>query len=578
MNLAARMSLDTRGFSGPLAGAERGMSSFLGFTRRLIAPLALVTAGLLGTASAAGLVHRSIAEAATMEDLQTSFVTLLGSMDAAKDRMTELAKFAAETPFELEGIAQASRVLETLTQGALATGQGLRMAGDLAAATGQPFSELAVHVGRLYDGLQNGTAVGESLMRLTELGIITGSVRREIEALQKSGAAGPQIWAVAENAFARFSGEMERRSRTWNGLMSTFKDTVSEVLREFGTPVIDGLKPFLTQSIQLVAQLSSRAKQLGEQVKQALLAGFQAMRSGQMVELFGLALASMVEMAAAASRNLGETLFGGMDASKLVAGFGAVASALAQLTLNAFRPVVQVLIAGAIMAGRKFASSIQDALPDWLKKHIQGDALQQQLKDAGLERAQLHMRRDITQAQIADGVGDPANNQQVLQRLNTRIQALDQIIGSGGITFADAMQSAGQVIDGVAADAGQNFKTALGNLVGVLIPENATAELKVKLAELYGAYQEATETLKAQTTAAVGTQSAGGALAGGLSGGAGFRPEVDALQRIGGFVGGVGPATDHERRTADNTARTVSLLQEIKSKFFTNPSPTAAWA
>ncbi|MFR7733459.1 MAG: hypothetical protein ACLU7D_08945 [Collinsella sp.] len=52
----------------------------------------------------------------------------------------ELADFAAHTPFQqLPEIAAASRTLETLTDGALSTGQGLAMVGDVASGTNPPF-------------------------------------------------------------------------------------------------------------------------------------------------------------------------------------------------------------------------------------------------------------------------------------------------------------------------------------------------------------------------------------------------------------------------------------------------------
>ncbi len=41
-------------------------------------------------------------------------------------------------------------------------------------------------IGRLYDGLQSGRPVGEAMMRLQELGVISGDTRNQIENLQKS--------------------------------------------------------------------------------------------------------------------------------------------------------------------------------------------------------------------------------------------------------------------------------------------------------------------------------------------------------------------------------------------------------
>ena len=83
-----------------------------------------------------------------METMETNFITLLGSAEAAKARMQELADFAQSTPFDVPGVAQASRTLETLTRGALSTGAGLTLVGDVASGTGVPFEDLAVTVAR----------------------------------------------------------------------------------------------------------------------------------------------------------------------------------------------------------------------------------------------------------------------------------------------------------------------------------------------------------------------------------------------------------------------------------------------
>lgn len=259
---------------GVAARAAGGLLSSLGRSASTIATIAAPVAGLalalgpIGAATvgvAAGFrgVKKSVEEAAQMQGLQTSFITLLGSAQAAQNRMAELSKFAMTTPFELPGVTKASRVLETLTRGALSTGPGLRLVGDAAAVSQQPIEDLAVHVGRLYDGLMNGRAVGESLQRLQELGLISAQTRGKLEDLQKSGAKGGDVWKVAALDLMRFSGEMERQSGTWSGLMSNLTDSIGAIFRAFGAPVITALTPFLQRLIDFVGSLETMAKRAG---------------------------------------------------------------------------------------------------------------------------------------------------------------------------------------------------------------------------------------------------------------------------------------------------------------------------
>lgn len=205
---------------------------------------AAITAGLSLVIGALAGAFKTIGTAATFQDLEASFTTLLGSVDAAKERMADLAKFAAETPFELGEVAQASRVLQNLTDGALATGDGLRLIGDTAAGTGTPFEELAVTIGRFYSALKTGTPAGEAAARLTEL---TGVNFRQVKS-----------WDEAKEALGRYSGEMDRRSKTWNGMWSSMMDGVSGVAREIGKPLIDMLIPAIDLTTQALGWLAGR--------------------------------------------------------------------------------------------------------------------------------------------------------------------------------------------------------------------------------------------------------------------------------------------------------------------------------
>ena len=214
-------------------------------------------------ATDAGLQFRN-----TIEDLETSFASLLGSQGAALSRMKDLKKFAAETPFEMPEIAQASRVLQTLTKGALASGGGLTMVGNVAAATGRDFRELAVWVGRLYDGLQSGREVGRALMELQQMGVVSGEVRNRIERMQKSGEQGSKIWAVASAEFTKFAGEMDRRSQTLNGLSSTLADTWNDAMGDMMGASAEARKAILRDLIAALESPETRRslRELGQEI------------------------------------------------------------------------------------------------------------------------------------------------------------------------------------------------------------------------------------------------------------------------------------------------------------------------
>jgi hypothetical protein len=261
-----------------MAGAVAvGQAAFEGFKAAASFGLSAVTNSISGLVGSFG---SAISAAAQMETLETAFIPLLGSADAAQKRIADLSKFAAETPFELPEVAKASRTLETLTQGALATSEGLRLVGDVASGTNTPFEEMSTTIGRLYDGLQSGRPVGDVMQRLQELGAISGDTRSEIEALSASGK-NVEAWAIAEEALGRFSGSMKLQSSTWGGLLSTFSDNVTQALAKFGEPIIDSLKPYLSATIVLVEGLAGKAAELGKQFSEKFIASSSAAKSFQ---------------------------------------------------------------------------------------------------------------------------------------------------------------------------------------------------------------------------------------------------------------------------------------------------------
>jgi hypothetical protein len=247
--------------------AKKAMDGAGQASQGLVGKLGGIGLALQGIQQIAGTVSTAIktalAPSAEMETLRVQFAVLLGGMDAAKTRMEDLTQFANTTPFELPEVAKASKVLETLTRGALSTSDGLRLVGDTAAATGQPFDELAVWVGRLYDGLDSGRPVGEALARLQELGVMSGDVRGQIEALQKEGKKGPEVWAVAEASLGKFGGMMEAQSATAAGLASTFQDSVNQILRDFGDQVLPDASGAMRDATAAMADLKPAAETLG---------------------------------------------------------------------------------------------------------------------------------------------------------------------------------------------------------------------------------------------------------------------------------------------------------------------------
>jgi hypothetical protein len=161
-----------------------------------------------------------IDQSAKFETLRMQFETLIGDADLAKEKFRELVNESKVSPFTPEQFAKAAKVLQGITRGAFASTEAVRLVGDAAAVSGEDFASLAMHVGRAYGGLQANRPVGESLMRLQELGIVSGETRNKIEDLQKAGK-GKDAWEVLRRELELTKGGMEKLAGTIAGKEST---------------------------------------------------------------------------------------------------------------------------------------------------------------------------------------------------------------------------------------------------------------------------------------------------------------------------------------------------------------------
>ncbi len=233
-------------FEGSFLGSLSGNIAAKGFD--------MLTGAITGVGAA------MIGGNAEMEKYEIQFATLMGSTEAAKDRLADLAKFGAETPFELPEIAAAEKVL----LGFGLTGQKVidmtgknasdfrTLVGDIAAGTGASFEEIALNMGKLSSG-----ATGEAISRFQEMGIAT---REQLTAMgvefSKSGELLSPLpvamQAITQLTQEKFGGGMAALSSSFEGLTSTLSDTMSEIGRQIGKPFFDLFKAGLGGVIEFL--------------------------------------------------------------------------------------------------------------------------------------------------------------------------------------------------------------------------------------------------------------------------------------------------------------------------------------
>jgi hypothetical protein len=223
-------------------GLARGLS-----TATKAATIGIVAMG----AASVGFAIKGLKMADTIEQASLAYETLLGSATAAEKRIKELTDFAAKTPFELAGIIEADRLLETFGARSI---ENLTMVGDAAAGVGVGIEEIAFWFGRAATAIESGRPFGEAAMRLQELGLLSGEARNKLEGMAEAGANSTEIMGVLTGELGRFNGLMEKQSKTLGGMMSTLNDNFNLLLAQVVRPFLPAVKGALSGLTDLIEQ------------------------------------------------------------------------------------------------------------------------------------------------------------------------------------------------------------------------------------------------------------------------------------------------------------------------------------
>ena len=232
--------------------------------------------------SIAGVGRTMIDSNAEFERYAVQFGVLLGSTEAAQERLDELATFGATTPFDLPGVVRADKILQAFglhvddaVQRFGKSGTDIRrIAGDVAAGTGAEFEEIATYIGKFSAG-----ATGEAIARFQELGIVTKQQLTEMGlTFDKGGALVIKSQADLDRATGilleamqqKYGGMMEAQSATFEGMMSNLEDWTGQTLRTLGAPIFEVLKTQLADLLKWLPSIQPQIEAAAQRMAAAL--------------------------------------------------------------------------------------------------------------------------------------------------------------------------------------------------------------------------------------------------------------------------------------------------------------------
>lgn len=245
---------DINNLSGKLSSlANKGLKVFTG---------AVIAAG----GAIGGLAGIATKYNSQMEDYFANFTVLLGSATAATKHVEDLKDFAAKTPFEMAGLADASKQLLSFGIDVEDIMPDLQMLGDISLGNQERFKGLALVFAQVASA---GKLSGQDLLQFINQGfnplqVIAEKTGKSMSDLKEEMSDGKityemvaEAMKVATSEGGKFFQGMEVASQTLNGQWSTLKDDTMSLIGDAFMPFSDILKNSVMPALQgMVEQMS----------------------------------------------------------------------------------------------------------------------------------------------------------------------------------------------------------------------------------------------------------------------------------------------------------------------------------
>lgn len=203
------------------------------------------------------------------QQFEIAFETMLGSGQKAKAMISDLAKLAATTPFDMKGVVNGAKQLLAYGFAANEITETMRRLGDVSAGLGLNLQDLTWLYGTT---MVQGRLFTRDLMQFTGRGIpLTeelakqfGVTKDKVSELVTAGKVGfPEVKKAIEsltNEGGKFGGLMEKQSHSITGQISNIQDTIEMAINDLGTQT-EGL---MNDALDITSKVIDHWKEIGE--------------------------------------------------------------------------------------------------------------------------------------------------------------------------------------------------------------------------------------------------------------------------------------------------------------------------
>lgn len=314
-----------------------------------------------------GLAGNILAPNASMEQTTTAFTQLLGGAKAANKEIASLSKMAADTPFEFPDLANSEQQLIAFQIPLKQTHPLLLAIGDALSGLGKNTPATLDQVVQVFGQMNAaGKIQTQDLMQLTSVGIngfqlLADQMHKPVSVIKEmvtDGAipASKGIEMLRAGMEKTFGGGMSAQAKTFNGLLSTFKDNIGAAWRTFTGPLFEAAKKGLQRLGDLVASKAFQDFATG--------AGQTVARIFGQIGQFAQQAAQYLQPVAGVLQSVGQSvqsLFKGVDLGTLGAAFQSIATAL-QPTAN--------ILSGQFKSDLQFVGDLFGQVGQWIQSSL----------------------------------------------------------------------------------------------------------------------------------------------------------------------------------------------------------------
>lgn len=225
--------------------AEKSTSKWTVAAGQMIADFAKKAASELSNVVKSGLEYN-----ASMQSYLTNFKVMLGSEEQAAEKLAEIRKMAASTPFSLDDLTDGTQTLLQFGIAADDTTGVLQQLGDISLGNADKLQTLVRAYGKM-SSAQKVTLENVNMMidaGFNPLNQICTATGESMADLYKRISDGKVSFAELESAVAsatsqggQFYNGMLEASQTFSGRMSTLKDNVSALTGELTSGLFEAL-------------------------------------------------------------------------------------------------------------------------------------------------------------------------------------------------------------------------------------------------------------------------------------------------------------------------------------------------